>query len=408
MNLTQETKAKDIAEPTRSGSSHTRWWIVLLVVCLLAIGAYVFLIMAGEGKSRATKQGPDSVARGVPVVAAAAKMSDVGVYLTGLGSVTPINTVMVKSRVDGQLMEVLFKEGQIVSGGDLLAIIDPRPYEVQLTQAEGQLAHDQALLENARLDLERYRVLWEQDSIQKQQLDTQDALVRQYEGTVKTDQGQVNSAKLNLIYCRITAPVGGRLGLRQVDPGNIIHATDTNGLVVITQLQPITVVFTIPEDDISGVMKKLQAGEKLSVDAYDRAEKNKLATGTLLTVDNQIDPTTGTVKLRAQFANKDYSLFPNQFVNVRMLVDVKRDATVIPNAAVLRGTQGTFVYVVKSDNTVTVRPVKLGPTQGENIAIDSGLAVDEQVVVDGTDKLREGSKVELGVRGGNTPRKGGR
>lgn len=382
-----------------------RWWIGLLTVCLLAIGTYIFLIMAGEGKSRATKRGPDSVARGMPVIAAAAKKGDVGVYLTGLGSVTPIATVTVKSRVDGQLMEVLFKEGQIVKGGDLLALIDPRPFEVMLTQAQGQLAHDQALLDNARLDLERYQVLWKQDSIQKQQLDTQDALVRQYEGTVKTDQGQVDSAKLNLIYCRITAPVGGRLGLRQVDPGNIIHATDTNGLVVITQLQPITVVFTIPEDDVSSVMKKLQAGEKFPVDVYDRAEKNKLAIGTLLTVDNQIDPATGTVKLKAQFANNDYSLFPNQFVNVHMLVDMKRGATVIPGAAVQRGTQGTFVYVVKSDNTVTVRPVKLGPTQGDNIAVDTGLVPDEQVVVDGTDKLREGSKVELGVQGANAPRK---
>lgn len=382
-----------------------RWWIGLLTVCLLAIGTYVFLIMAGEGKSRATKQGPDPAARGVPVIAAAAKRGDIGVYLTGLGSVTPINTVTVKSRIDGQLMEVLFREGQVVSSGDLLAKLDPRPFEVQLTQAEGQMARDQALLTNARLDLQRYQVLLEQDSIAKQVLDTQEALVRQYEGTVKADQGQIDNAKLNLIYSRITAPVSGRLGLRQVDPGNIIHASDTNGLVVITQLQPITVVFTIPEDDVSGVMKKLQAGEKLPVDAYDRAEKNKLATGTLLTVDNQIDSTTGTVKLKAQFANNDYSLFPNQFVNVHMLVDVKRGATVIPGAAVQRGTQGTFVYVVKSDNTVTVRPVKLGPTQGENIAVDTGLAPDEQVVVDGTDKLRDGSKVELGVQGANTPRK---
>jgi len=390
---------------TRSVALLKYWWIGLLSVCLLAIGTYVFLTKVGEGQSRATMRGPDPVTRGVPVMAAVAKRGDIGVYLTGLGSVTPISTVTVKSRVDGQLMEVLFKEGQIVNGGDLLAIIDPRPFAVQLTQAEGQLAHDQALLENARLDLERYRVLWAQDSIQKQQLDTQEALVRQYEGTVKADQGQVNNAELQMVYSRIVAPIGGRLGLRQVDPGNIVHASDTNGLVVITQLQPITVVFTIPEDNVPGVMKKLQAGEKFPVEAYDRAGKTKLAAGTLLTVDNQIDPATGTVKLKAQFANNDYSLFPNQFVNVRMLVDVKRGATVIPGAAVQRGAQGTFVYMVKPDNTVTVQPVKLGPMQGEDIAIDAGLAPDEQVVVDGTDKLREGSKVELQVQGANTPQR---
>jgi multidrug efflux system membrane fusion protein len=380
------------------GPAFKRWWIGLLTVCLLAGGLYFFLNREGEVQSLDAKQRQDSPARSVPVVAATAKRGDIGVYLTGLGSVTPVHTVMVKSRVDGQLMEVHFTEGQIVKKGDLLAIVDPRPYAVQLTQAEGQLAHDQALLENARLDLERYRVLWSQDSIQKQQLDTQEALVRQYEGTVKADQGRIDNAKLNLAYSRITAPIGGRLGLRQVDPGNIVHANDTNGLVVITQLQPITVVFTIQEDDVPAVMKKLQAGEKIPVEAYDRGGKTKLATGTLLTLDNQIDPATGTIKLKAQFANNDNSLFPNQFVNVRMLVDVRRDAILIPAAAVQRGTQGTFVYVIKPDQTVTVRSVELGPVEGERIAIAEGLASDEQVVVDGVDKLREGSKVELQVQ----------
>ena len=383
-----------------------RWWIGLLVVCLLAVGLYFFLTRGGKVQSLA-KQRQDSAARSMPVVAAAAKRGDIGVYLTGLGSVTPISTVTVKSRVDGQLMEVLFKEGQIVNKGDLLAVVDPRPFTVQLTQAEGQLAHDQALLENARLDLERYKVLWSQDSIQKQQLDTQEALVRQYEGTVKVDQGQIDNARLNLIYSRVIAPIGGRLGLRQVDPGNIIHASDTGGLVVITQLQPITVVFTIQEDDVRSVMKKLQATEKIPVEAYDRSGKVRLATGTLLTVDNQIDPTTGTVKLKAQFSNDDYGLFPNQFVNVRMLVDVKRGATLIPGAAVQRGTQGTFVYVVKSDNTASVRPVKLGPTEGETVAIDTGIEPDEQVIVDGVDKLREGSKIDVQTPGqeSDAPRK---
>lgn len=256
------------------------------------------------------------------------------------------------------------------------------------------MARDQALLKNAQLDRERYQTLFEQDSIAKQLLDTQEALVRQYEGVVKTDQGQINNAKLQLVYTRITAPISGRVGLRQVDPGNIIHASDQNGLVVITQLQPITVVFTIPEDNVRSVMKKLQAGEKLAVDAYDRENKVKLASGVLLTVDNQIDPTTGTVKLKAQFSNDDYSLFPNQFVNVRMLVNVKKGATVINSAAIQRGTQGTFVYVMKPDQTVTVRQIKTGPAQGDAIAIDTGIAPGELIVIDGTDKLREGAKVE--------------
>jgi multidrug efflux system membrane fusion protein len=241
-------------------------------------------------------------------------------------------------------------------------------------------------------------VLFEQDSIAKQQLDTQASLVRQYEGALKSDQAQIDSAKLQLTYSRITAPITGRLGLRQVDVGNIVHASDTVGIVVITQLQPITVVFTLPEDNISAVMKKLHAGEKLAVDAFDRAGKVKLATGTLLTVDNQIDTTTGTVKLKAQFSNEDSSLFPNQFVNARMLLDVKHDAVLVPSAAILRGTQGTFVYVVKEDKSVTVRPVKVGSTEGETAAIDSGMAAGEVVVTDGTDKLREGAKVEIGER----------
>jgi multidrug efflux system membrane fusion protein len=287
-----------------------------------------------------------------------------------------------------------------VRAGDLLAEIDTRTYDAQLKQAEGQMARDQALLANALIDLERYRVLFAQDSVAKQQLDTQQALVRQYEGTVKIDQAAVDTAKLQLIYCRITAPISGRLGLRLVDPGNIVHASDANGLVVITQLQPIGVVFTIPEDSLQPVMQKLRAAEKLAVDAYDRADKVKLASGTLLTVDNQVDATTGTVKLKAQFANEEMSLFPNQFTNVHMLLDVKRDATIVPGAAIQRGTPGTFVYVVKPDNTVTVRVVKPGPIQGDNVSIEEGLAPGEQVVVDGADKLRDGAKVEpLGKEG---------
>ena len=379
-----------------------RPWLLALCLLFAAAGAYWYFFIQpaapGAGSARAGRPGggggPNAAGRSIPVVAAPAKKSDVGVYIAGLGSVVPVATVTVRSRIDGQLMKVLFREGQVVRSGDLLAEIDPRPYQVQLDQAAGQMAKDQALLNNARIDLERYRLLFEQDSVAKQQLDTQESLVRQYEGTVKVDQSQIDNAKLQLVYCRIMAPIGGRLGLRQVDPGNIVRAGDALGLVVITQLQPITVVFTIPEDSLPPVMQKLRAGEKLAVDAYDRSDKIKLASGTLLTVDNQIDPATGTVKLKAQFANAEMSLFPNQFANVRMLLDVKRDATLVPSAAIQRGTPGTFVYLVKPDNTVTVRVVKLGPTQGDNVSIEAGLAPGEQVVVDGADKLREGAKVE--------------
>jgi multidrug efflux system membrane fusion protein len=378
-----------------------RWpWLLALCLLLAATGAfwYFFIrsVAPGDGAPRTGRPGPgaNSANRSIPVVAAPAKKGDVGVYIAGLGSVVPVATVTVRSRIDGQLMKVLFREGQVVRSGDLLAEIDPRPYQVQLDQAEGQMAKDRALLNNARIDLERYRVLFEQDSVAKQQLDTQQSLVRQYEGTVKVDQAQIDNAKLQLAYCRITAQIGGRLGLRQVDPGNMVHASDALGLVVITQLQPITVVFTIPEDSLPPVMQKLRAGDRLAVEAYDRADKIKLASGSLLTVDNQIDPATGTVKLKAQFANAEMSLFPNQFANVRMLLDVKRDATLVPSAAIQRGTPGTFVYLVKPDNTVTVRVVKLGPAQGDNVSIEAGLAPGEQVVVDGADKLREGAKVE--------------
>ncbi len=379
----------------RTAMLHWHWWAALLAVAMVATAGYFYYARQGNAQVAAKGSARDAAARSVPVAATAARTGDIGVYLTGLGSVTPLNTVTVKSRVDGQLVKVLFREGEVVRAGDRLAQIDPRPFEVQLAQAQGQLERDRALLHNAQLDLERYGTLLKQDSIAEQQVATQKSLVAQYEGALRVDQAAVDNAKLQLAYSSISAPISGRLGLRLVDEGNMVHASDTNGLVVITQLQPVTVVFSIPEDRIAEVMKRLRAGERLTVDAYDRDQKNKLATGSLLTVDNQIDPTTGTVRLKALFSNEDSGLFPNQFVNARLLLRVEKDATLIPTVAVQRGAQGPFVYVVKPDQTVGVRPVTVGATQGDDAAIASGVAPGELVVVDGADKLREGSKVEL-------------
>jgi membrane fusion protein, multidrug efflux system len=401
MTVTPEANKNNVPSRTRAAAWRRRWWIGLLAVCLLAIGVYVFVTRAGEAPSRAAVPGPNPAASAVQVGTAPARARDVGVYLTGLGAVTPLNTVTVKTRVDGQLMNVRFQEGQLVRKGDLLAEIDPRPFQAQLTQFEGQLARDQALLANAKIDVQRFRVLWAQDSIQKQQLDTQESLVRQTEGTIKNDRGLIDAVKVQLDYCRITAPISGRVGLRQVDPGNIVHATDTTGLVVITQLQPIAVVFTIPEDNIPSVLDKLNAAANLPVEAYDRAQRQKLSTGSLLTLDNEIDQTTGTVRLKAVFPNTDNHLFPNQFVNARLQLDVTHGATVVPAVAIQRSPRGPFVYVVKPDQTVEAHPVTLGVTDGDDVAIDTGLTVGEQVVVDGADRLRDGSHVELQARSGS-------
>jgi multidrug efflux system membrane fusion protein len=381
---------------------------ILVVLLSGAAGAYFYFAPRSDGASQGTTTpGPPAKTKGkggfdpnraTPVVAEPARVGDINIYLNGLGTITPLRTVTVRSRVDGELQSVAFTEGQLVKAGDFLAQIDPRPFHVQLMQAEGQMAKDQALLDNARIDLERYKTLFAQDSIAKQQVDTQAALVRQYEGTVQTDKSQIENARLQLTYARVTAPISGRLGLRQVDPGNVVRAGDANGLVVITQIQPVAVVFPIPQDHLPQVLNKSREKEKLPVEAWDRENRQKLAAGTLITVDNQIDPATGTVKLKAQFGNENGALFPNQFVNVRMLVDTRRGVTTVSSAAMQRGAQGPFVYVVKDDGTISVRPVKPGPVEGERLAIDSGIQPGERVVVDGLDRLREGMKVEIAKR----------
>jgi multidrug efflux system membrane fusion protein len=386
-----------------------RTWVLVLIVIAAAAGCWIAwsrigakAIAAGRLPPGETVQSPGNAGRKggrgggsmvVPVTSAKAYRGDIPVYLTGLGSVEAFYTVTVRSRVDGELMDVPVQEGQYVNKGDLLAQIDPRPFQAQLEQAEGQMARDQATLTNAKLDLSRYETLIRQEAIPKQQLDTQLSTVRQTEGAIKQDQAAIDTAKLNLIYSRITAPISGRIGLRQVDPGNIVHASDTTGLLVITQLQPIAALFTIPEDSLPPVLKKLRAGAKLHVDAYNRDYSTKLDTGTLLTVDNQIDPTTGTSRLKAVFENRGGLLFPNQFVNVRLLVDTERGQVIIPSVALQRGQQGTFVYVIKPDNTVEARTVVPGITVAEIVSIQNGIEPGEMVVTEGTDKLQPGSQV---------------
>ena len=390
-----------------------RWWFWFILLCLVAGGSYAIRekqrLPAATAKGKSGAKAP-SIA--TPVFVAPAHKGDMNVYLTGLGSVTPLSSVTVRSRIDGQLMEVHFREGQTVTKGSLLAVIDPRPFQVLLTQAEGQMARDREQLNNARMDLERYQTLWKQDSIPRQQLDTQEALVRQYEGAVKVDQGQIDSAKLQLTYSRITAPISGRIGLRLVDPGNMVHAADAGGLLTITQMQPMAVVFPLPEDNVQQVISKMKGG-RLAVEAFDREMKVKLASGELTTLDNQIDPTTGTVKLKAVFANRASELFPNQFVNARLLLDVKKNVIIIPSAAIQKNPQGAFVFVLNPDKTVTMKQIKTGISQGGESSITEGLEAGERVVIDGTERLRDGSTVEVKEReqtgkSGKDPRPAGK
>jgi multidrug efflux system membrane fusion protein len=386
------------------------WALALIVLLAGAYGVYRYAARTpgatsdaatGTKSPQGRRNGPPSGP--VPVVTAPVRLGDIDVLLDGLGTVTPLRTVTVKSRVDGELMRVLFNEGDMVKAGQLIAQIDSRPYTAQLTEMEGQLARDQALLINARIDLKRYQTLFDQDSIAQQQLETQKSLVDQYVGTVKFDQGQVDNAKLQVVYANITAPVSGLIGLRQVDPGNIVHASDAGGIAVITQLEPISVVFTITQDNIARVMQRYYAGKKLVVEAYDREFRNRIATGAMLAPDNQVDPTTGTVKIKAQFDNRDRALFPQQFVNARMLLDTLRQVVLVPSAAIQRGSGGLFVYVVRPDNTATVRIVKTGVAQAVQTQVLDGLAAGDQVVTEGMDRLREGAQVDPNGRGAAAP-----
>jgi multidrug efflux system membrane fusion protein len=373
--------------------------LYILVIVAVVAAALLFVGFHGSGnstaaaKTGAAKGGRAGAGAVTPVVAARAVQGDIGVYVTGLGAITPIYTVTVKSRVDGQLMAVHFKEGDLVKQGDPLIEIDPRPYAAVVEQAEGQLTRDQALLANARVDVARYQTLLAQDAIPEQQLATQRALVTQYEGTVANDQGILDAAKVNVAYCHIASPITGMVGLRLVDPGNIVHASDANGMLVITQIQPISAIFTISEDQLPPILEKIRGGQKLPVEAWDRDLKVKLASGSLSTLDNLIDQTTGTVKLRAIFDNENRALFPNQFVNARLLQQEKTGVTLLPSAAVQRNTSDTYVYLIKPDNTVSIRNIKVGTTEGDQSEITSGLMPGDTVVMTGVDKLQEGSKV---------------
>jgi multidrug efflux system membrane fusion protein len=405
----------ETSKPPLRGSR--RFWIWPAI--LLALGAVAYYIhtrnvAANDPGSKDTKQakgGAKGDDTAVPVVAARARRGNIGVYFTGLGTVVPISTVLVQTRVDGELMNVKYREGDMVQKGDLLLEIDPRPYQVQLEQAEGQLARDQAALDNARVDVARYETLVAQRAVPEQQLATQKATVAQDEGIVKSDQGQIDSAKLNLTYTKVTAPNSGRIGLRLVDSGNIVHASDSTGLVLITQMEPISVIFTIAEDQLPAVLAKMRAGLKLTVDAFDRQMQNKIAQGTLETTDNEIDSTTGTIRLRATFDNKDQKLFPNQFVNARLLVEEKSGVVLLPAAALQRNANSTFVYLVNPDSHVTLRNVNVGVMEGDDAEITSGLDAGNVVVLTGADKLQEGSKVVAQIPGeqsGGGGKQGGR
>jgi multidrug efflux system membrane fusion protein len=386
------TQPLDRPLPQQTAAPKERRWLLVLIVLAAAVAAG-WWFYPRESAQPPVRRGDGAAA--MPVVAVPAAMGDIDIALNALGTVTSLATVTIKSQISGQLVRVAYQEGQMVNKGDLLAEIDSRPYELALTQTQGALERDQAMLQGAELDLKRYQDLVKTNAIPRQQLDQQSALVLQDRGLVMSDQAQIGTQKLNIAYCHIVAPVSGRVGLRLVDQGNYVTPGDSGGIAVITQLRPISVVFTVAEDNLPQIVKRIRAEATLPVTAFDRSGATKLATGDLKTLDNQIDTTTGTLKLRAEFANEDEILFPNQFVNIKLLVDVLHDTTIVPTSAIQRGAPGTFVYLANADNTVTVRPVTLGPTSGDRVAVQSGLAAGDLVVIDGADKLRNGARIAL-------------
>ena len=389
-NLTETAKASE-SGALNQGTRKSPLWIWLTVAAAVIVGAFFYLRHSSRQQANA---GDPPAVRPVVVSTAEAKKGDLGVYIDALGTVTPVYTVTVTSRVQGEITQVYYKEGQMVRKGDALLEIDPRPYQAALTQVEGQLAHDQAVLSEAKIDRDRYQQAFNRNAIAKQQLDDQEQVVLQDEGTVKNDEGLLANAKVNLVYTHITSPIDGRVGLRLVDPGNIVQANSTTALVVITQIQPITVIFSIAEDHLGKVQQQLRKGVRLPVDAYDRDQATKLASGYLLTLDNVIDTTTGTVKLKAQFANTDNALFPSQFVNARLLVDTLSGVTLIPTPAIQRNAQGAFAYVIGKDQVAAMHPIKLGSTDGVMTQVD-GIQPGDVVAINGFDKLQDGSKVSI-------------
>lgn len=388
--------------PAPVSRSRGKLWILgLLLLAAAAAGVWYMRLGAPQqiqrgGSGRGFGGGPQIV----PVRVVTSQVENIDVNLRALGTVTPINTVVVRARLDGELIKVNFSEGQRVKAGQLLAEIDPRPYQVQLAQAQGQEDENQARIKAAQADLASYQKLFAEQLITRQQVTAQEALVNQIQGALQSNAAQVNSAKLNLAYTRIIAPIEGRLGLRQVDAGNIVRGGDVNGIVVITQMRPISVIFTVPEADLPAVLEAYRLGRKLPVEAWDRADRIKLADGVLQTIDNQIDTTTGTIRLRATFENAEEQLFPNQFVNMRLRVKTVQNTTVIPTAAVQRASFGTFVYEVKADNKVTIRRIELGPTEGDRVAVAKGLEPNTKIVLEGVDDLTEGAQVEVVSDGG--------